>query len=249
MERKVLLITGGTRGIGAAVTRLAVARGYVVAASYRANDAAAAELTTAIEQAGGSCTAIKADIASEAEVVRLFADVDRRFGRVDALVNNAGIVDRLGRVEDIDEARLNRVFATNVNGAFLCAREAVRRMSTARGGRGGAIVNLSSRAARIGSANEYVHYAASKAAVEALTVGLAKEVALEGIRVNAVAAGLTKTAMQLDGGDPTRLPRLVPTIPMQRAGEPEEIAQAVVWLLSDEASYITGSIVDVSGGR
>jgi NAD(P)-dependent dehydrogenase (short-subunit alcohol dehydrogenase family) len=245
----IVLVTGGTRGIGAATARLAASRGYAVAVGYRANDAAAASLVDTIVAGGGVARAFKADVASEADVVRLFEEVDRRFGRLDALVNNAGIVDRQGRLADIDASRLTRVFATNVHGAFLCAREAVRRMSTAAGGRGGAIVNVSSAAARLGSPNEYVHYAASKAAVDALTTGLAKEVAEEGIRVNGVRPGPIYTQMHADGGEPDRIERVKTAIPMKRGGQPEEIAHAILWLLSDEASYVTGATLDVAGGR
>ena len=249
MAAPILLITGGTRGIGAATARLAAARGYAVALNYRADTASAEGLVREIEGAGGTAVAIQATVADEADVVRLFAEVDRRLGVLDALVNNAAIVDQQGRVADVDTARLNRMFATNVNGAFLCAREAVRRMSTARGGRGGAIVNVSSAAVRIGSPNEYVHYAASKAAVDALTIGLAKEVAEEGIRVNAVRPGIVHTSMHASGGEPDRIARIAPSVPMKRGGQPEEIAHAILWLLSAEASYATGSILDVSGGR
>ncbi len=253
MPAPILLITGGTRGIGAATARLAAARGYAVAVNYRANTARAEALVGEIAGAGGTAVAIQADVADEAEVVRLFGEVDRRLGVLDALVNNAAIVDRQGRVAEIDTARLNRMFATNVNGAFLCAREAVRRMSTARAWRGGAIVNVSSAAVRHGSPNEYVHYAASKAAIDALTIGLAKEVAEEvaeeGIRVNAVRPGVVHTEMHASGGEPDRIARIAPSVPMKRGGQPEEIAHVILWLLSAEASYATGAILDVSGGR
>lgn len=249
MSGRVLLITGGARGIGAATARLAASRGYQVAINFRQAASAADAVVRDIESAGGTAIALQADIASEPDIVRLFEEVDRRWGRLDALVNNAGIVDRQGRLVDLDMARLERVFATNVHGAFLCAREAVRRMSTVAGGRGGAIVNVSSMAARLGSPNEYVHYAASKAAVDAMTIGLAREVAAEGIRVNGVRPGPIHTTMHADGGEPNRIDRVKSAIPMGRGGQPGEVAHAILWLLSEEASYITGAIVDVSGGR
>jgi Dehydrogenases with different specificities (related to short-chain alcohol dehydrogenases) len=203
----------------------------------------------AITGAGGRACAVHADVASEADVVRLFETVDRELGAVTALVNNAGILETQARVDAMDAARIGRIFATNVTGAFVCAREAVKRMSTKRGGTGGAIVNVSSRAALLGAPGEYVDYAASKAALDTLTVGLAKEVAAEGIRVNGVRAGIIRTEIHASGGEPGRPDRLGPTLPMQRAGEAIEVARAIVWLLSDEASYTTGSFVDVSGGR
>jgi len=248
-ERPVVVITGGARGIGAATAVLAAARGYAIVVNFLSNDAAARQVCETVASGGGEAVAIKGDVSAEEDVAHLFEEVDRRFGRLDALVNNAGIVDRQGRVVDLTTARLNRMFATNVNGPFLCAREAVLRMSTARGGHGGAIVNVSSAAARLGSPNEYVHYAASKAAVDALTIGLAKEVAEEGIRVNAVRPGPIHTTMHASGGEPDRIERLKGTIPMKRGGQPEEIASAILWLLSDDASYITGALLDVSGGR
>jgi NAD(P)-dependent dehydrogenase (short-subunit alcohol dehydrogenase family) len=245
----VIVVTGGSRGIGAATARLAGERGYAVCVNYRQNRAAADEVVASIAAAGGTALAIGADVASEPDVVRLFETVDARLGPITALVNNAGILERQTRVEHIDAARLDRIFATNVKGAFLCAREAVRRMSTAHGGRGGAIVNVSSRAAQLGAPGEYVDYAASKAALDTLTIGLAREVAGEGIRVNAVRAGIIYTDIHADGGDPTRVDRLAPTLPMQRGGEAIEVARAILWLLSEEASYSTGTFVDVSGGR
>jgi NAD(P)-dependent dehydrogenase (short-subunit alcohol dehydrogenase family) len=247
--KKTLLITGGGRGIGAACARLAAVQGYQVCINYRSDDAAAGGVVRAIEQAGGTALAIQADVAQEAEVERLFAQVDARFGRLDALVNNAAVLAPQMRVEQMDAARIGRILAANVVGSFLCAREAVRRMSTRHGGQGGAIVNVSSRAAVLGSAGEYVDYAASKAAVDALTVGLSKEVAGEGIRVNGVRPGLIHTSMHADGGEPGRVQRLQSSVPMGRGGEPVEVAQAVLWLLSDAASYTTGSFIDVSGGR
>jgi NAD(P)-dependent dehydrogenase (short-subunit alcohol dehydrogenase family) len=246
---KSLLITGGSRGIGAATAFLAAARGYRVVISFRTNEAAARSVVEAVIAAGGAASAVQAEMSSEADIVRLFETIDREAGRLDALVNNAAIVDRQGPVSDVTMSRIERVFSANVYGPFICAREAVRRMSTARGGRGGAIVNVSSAAARLGSPNEYVHYAASKAAIDAMTIGLAKEVAEQGIRVNAVRPGVVHTTMHADGGEPNRIARIAPTVPMKRGGQPEEIAEAILWLLSDAASYVTGSILDIAGGR
>ncbi|MGE0042811.1 MAG: SDR family oxidoreductase [Vicinamibacterales bacterium] len=246
---KVMIITGGGRGIGAATARLGAAAGYRVAVNYKGNHAAAGELVKDIAAAGGHAVAIAADIAREDEVVRLFEAVDRELGPVTALVNNAGILERQMRLDQMDAARLQRVFAVNVTGAFMCAREAVRRMSTAHGGHGGAIVNVSSVAARTGGAFEYVDYAASKAALDAMSFGLAMEVATEGIRVNSVRPGPVYTDIHASGGEPGRVERLKDKIPMKRGGQPEEIARAILWLLSDEASYTTGSILDAAGGR
>ena len=246
---KVLVVTGGGRGIGAQTALLAGERGYAVCVNYRRNQAAADGVVARVEASGGRAMAVEADVASEPDVARLFEAVDARFGRLDALVNNAGILERQSRVEDIDAARIDRIFATNVRGAFLCAREAVRRMSTTHGGHGGAIVNVSSRAAQLGAPGEYVDYAASKAALDTLTIGLAREVAAEGIRVNGVRAGIIYTEIHADGGEPARVDRLGPTLPMRRGGEAIEVARAILWLLSDEASYSTGTFVDVSGGR
>jgi NAD(P)-dependent dehydrogenase (short-subunit alcohol dehydrogenase family) len=245
----VLLVTGGSRGIGAATATLAAERGYAVCVNYRANERAATEVVGAIARAGGRAIAVGADVAREPDVERLFATVDAELGALTALVNNAGILERQTRVENIDAARIDRIFATNVRGAFLCAREAVRRMSTARGGGGGAIVNVSSRAAQLGAPGEYVDYAASKAALDALTVGLAREVAGEGIRVNGVRAGIIDTDIHADGGEPGRVNRLGPTLPMQRGGHAIEVARAILWLLSEEASYSTAAFIDVAGGR
>jgi len=243
---KVLVVTGGGRGIGAETARLAAERGYAVAVNYRENRDAAVSL---IKKLGGKAIAVQGDVASEADVVRLFETVDRELGRVTALVNNAGIVDRGMRVADMTAERIARMFAINVTGSFLCAREAVKRMSTRAGGRGGAIVNVSSIAARLGGAGEYVDYAASKGAIDTFTVGLAKEVGADGIRVNAVRPGVIRTEIHLASGDPARVERIGATAPLQRAGEAEEVARAIVWLLSEEASYMTGALVDVTGGR
>jgi NAD(P)-dependent dehydrogenase (short-subunit alcohol dehydrogenase family) len=246
---RVLLVTGGSRGIGAATAALAAERGYAVCVNYRVNAQAAGAVVAGIERAGGRAIAVPADVSSEADVVRLFDTVSEWLGSLTALVNNAGILEQQTRVEHMDAARLQRVFATNITGAFLCAREAVRRMSTAHGGAGGAIVNVSSRAAQLGSPNEYVDYAASKAALDTLTVGLSREVAAEGIRVNGVRAGVIYTDIHTSGGEPGRVDRIGPTVPMRRGGEAIEVARAILWLLSDEASYSTGTFIDVAGGR
>jgi NAD(P)-dependent dehydrogenase (short-subunit alcohol dehydrogenase family) len=247
--KKVMLITGGSRGIGAATALLGAERGYAVCINYRNNQQAAADIVKVIQRNGGYAIAVPADVASEEDVLRLFATVDKTLGTVTALVNNAGILERQMRVEHMDAQRLNRIFTTNITSYFLCAREAVRRMSTKRGGPGGAIVNVSSAAARLGSAGEYVDYAASKGAIDTLTIGLAQEVAAEGIRVNAVRPAFIYTDIHADGGEPGRVDRLKPMIPMQRGGTPEEVAQAILWLLSDAASYSTGVFIDVSGGK
>ena len=248
-----ILITGASRGIGRACALLAAERGYQVCVNYRSDAAAANEVVDAILAAGGSAFAVQADVAIEAEVVRLFAQLDERLARdgsrLAALVNNAGILEHQMRVEQMDGARINRILATNVTGPFLCAREAVLRMSTRHGGSGGAIVNVSSRAAVLGSPNEYVDYAASKAALDALTIGLSKEVASASIRVNGVRPGLIDTAMHASGGEPGRIARLQTSVPLGRGGDAVEVARAVLWLVSDEASYTTGSFIDVSGGR
>lgn len=245
----VLLVTGASRGIGAATARLGATRGYAVCVNYRSNAGAAARVVADITAAGGTAMAVQADVAVEEDVVRLFASVDAELGAVTALVNNAGILERQMRVEDMDAGRIGRVLAANVTGTLLCAREAIRRMSTRRGGRGGAIVNVSSMAARLGSPGEYVDYAASKGAVDTLTRGLAQELAQDGIRVNAVRPGLVYTDIHASGGEPNRVDRVKATVPMGRGGQPEEVARAILWLLSDDASYSTGAIIDVSGGR
>ncbi|GIK26386.1 MAG: oxidoreductase [Betaproteobacteria bacterium] len=246
---RILIITGGSRGIGAATARLAAAEGYAVCISYLRNNPAAEAVVQEIAKAGGKAMAVAADVAVEADVVRLFETVDAKLGRVRALVNNAGILEKHMRVEEMDAGRLSRVLAANVIGSFLCAREAVKRMSTRHGGSGGAIVNLSSAASRLGSPNEYVDYAASKGAIDTFTLGLSKEVAAEGIRVNAVRPGVIYTDIHADGGEPGRVDRVKSAVPMLRGGQPEEVAKAILWLLSDEASYSTGAILDVSGGR
>jgi NAD(P)-dependent dehydrogenase (short-subunit alcohol dehydrogenase family) len=245
----VVLITGASRGIGAETARLAAERKYDVAVNYRVSREAAERVAADVRARGRRAAVVQADVAVEADVVRLFDTVDRELGRLDALVNNAGIIDRQTRVEHIDAARITRLLATNVTGAFVCAREAVRRMSTRHGGRGGAIVNVSSRAAVLGAPGEYVDYAASKAALDALTIGLAREVAGEGIRVNGVRAGIIETEIHATGGEPGRVARLGPQQPLGRGGWPIEVARAILWLLSDEASYTTASFIDVAGGR
>jgi NAD(P)-dependent dehydrogenase (short-subunit alcohol dehydrogenase family) len=249
MTGGVMMITGGSRGIGAATARLAASRGYAVCVNYLQDSAAAQAVVDEIRASGAKAIAVGGDVASEQDVLNLFQQCDRQLGPLTALVNNAGIVARQSRVEAMDAARLQRMFATNVVGAFLCAREAVRRMSTRHGGKGGAIVNLSSGASRLGSPGEYVDYAASKGAIDTMTVGLAKELAEEGIRVNCVRPGFVHTEIHAAGGEPNRIERLRGSIPMKRGGEPEEVARAVLWLLSDEASYSTGAILDVTGGR
>ena len=241
-----MIVTGGGRGIGAATARLAAKAGYAVCVNYLRDRSSAEKMVSEI---GGKSIAVAADVAAEADVVRLFDTVDRKLGRVTALVNNAGIVDRASRVESISAARLARMFAINVIGSFLCAREAVKRMSTRHGGAGGAIVNVSSIAAKLGGPGEYVDYAASKGAIDTFTIGLAKEVGAEGIRVNAVRPGIIRTEIHAASGDPARLERIGATAPLGRPGEPEEVARAILWLLSDAASYVTGAILDVSGGR
>ncbi len=246
---KVVLVTGASRGIGAATARLAGARGYDVCVNYLASPDAAKAVAQHVEEAGGGAMTFQADTASEDDVVRMFAAVDERFGPVTALVNNAGITGGARPVADVDPELLRRVFDVNVVGCFLCAREAVRRMSTKKGGPGGAIVSVSSMASRIGGAGEWVHYAASKGAVDTFTIGLAREVADEGIRVNAVGPGLIDTDLHVAAGFPDRMERMAPSVPMKRGGSPEEVAEAVLWLMSEAASYVTGAIVPVSGGR
>jgi len=247
--KKIILITGGSRGIGAAIAHLAAEAGYAVCISYLHNRAAADAVVAAITQKNGIAMAVQTDVAVEEDVIRLFKHVDASFGPVTALVNNAGILERQARVDEMDSARIQRIFATNVVGSFICSREAVRRMSTRHAGKGGAIVNMSSRASHLGAPGEYVDYAASKAAIDTLTIGLAKEVAAEGIRVNAVSPGIIYTDIHASGGDPQRVDRVKDSVPMKRGGYPEEVAKAVLWLLSEDASYTTGASIDVAGGR
>ncbi len=246
---RALLITGGGRGIGAATARLAAQQGWAVAVNYARDSLAADTVVRAIRAEGGSAISVRADVANEAEVLRMFATVDAKFGPIAGLVNNAGVVDTTARLDEMDWARWRRMFDTNVLGSLLCAREAVRRMSTRHGGAGGSIVNLSSAASRLGSGGQYVDYAASKGAIDTFTLGLAREVAAEGVRVNAVRPGLIDTDIHASGGLPQRVRDLAPTVPMQRGGSADEVAQAIVWLLSDAASYTTGALIDVSGGR
>ena len=247
--RGVVIITGGGRGIGAATARLAAKKGYAVCVNYLRDRTAAESVVHEIRTAEGRAIAVAGDVSTEKDVLNLFQESDRSLGPLTALVNNAGIVERQSRVEAMDAPRLQRIFATNVIGSFLCAREAIKRMSTKHGGKGGAIVNLSSGAARLGSPGEYVDYAASKGAIDTMTIGLAKELAAEGIRVNCVRPGFVHTDIHAAGGEPNRIERLRDGIPMKRGGKPEEVARAVIWLLSDEASYSTGAILDVTGGR
>lgn len=244
-----VLVTGGSRGIGAAAVRQLAERGHAVAVNFTRDAAAAQALVAAVRAAGGTALAIQADVADAAQVAAMFARIDAELPPLWGLVNNAGVVDLPARVDQMDAARLQRMFAINVFGSFFCAAEAVRRLSTKHGGRGGAIVNLSSAAARIGSPAQYVDYAAAKGAIDTFTVGLAKEVATEGIRVNAVRPGIIETDIHASGGIPDRAKQMAPMVPMQRAGSAGEVAQAIVWLLSDAASYTTGAVIDVSGGR
>jgi NAD(P)-dependent dehydrogenase (short-subunit alcohol dehydrogenase family) len=244
-----LIVTGASRGIGAAVARLAGERGWAVAVNYSTGEAEAKQVVAAIVVYGGRALASRADIAEEDQIVRMFETAERELGPIKGLVNNAAITGGFARVESVTAEALEKVFAVNVAGTILCAREAVRRMSTRHGGTGGAIVNISSRAAHTGSAGEWVHYAASKGAVDSFTIGLAREVATEGIRVNAVAPGLVETGLHAASGEPGRIRRLMGTIPMGRAGLPQEVAESVLWLLSPAASYTTGAILEVGGGR
>jgi NAD(P)-dependent dehydrogenase (short-subunit alcohol dehydrogenase family) len=242
----VMVITGGSRGIGAATAKLAAERGYAVCVNFLQDRKAAEKV---VKQLKSKAVAVQADTSKEADVVRLFATVDKELGRVTALVNNAGIVAKQSRVESMDAGRIERMLAVNVLGPLLCTREAIKRMSTRHGGKGGAVVNISSGASRLGSPGEYVDYAASKGAVDTMTIGLAKELAADGIRVNAVRPGFVHTDIHAAGGEPNRIERLRDSIPMKRGGEPEEIARAILWLLSDEASFSTGAILDAAGGR
>jgi NAD(P)-dependent dehydrogenase (short-subunit alcohol dehydrogenase family) len=244
-----LLVTGASRGIGAATAILAAQRGWDVAINY-ANDARAANaVAEQVRACGRRALVVQADVAVEAEVLAMFAAVDREFGALNGLVNNAGVVDSPARVEQMSVARLTRMFAINLTGSFVCAREAVKRMSTRHGGAGGVIVNLSSAAAKLAASNQYVDYAAAKAGIDIFTLGLAREVAAEGIRVNAVRPGIIDTDIHASGGQPDRAAQMAPQVPLQRAGTANEVAQAIVWLLSDESSYSTGAVIDVTGGR
>jgi len=247
--KKVLIVTGSSRGIGAATAKLAASQGYAVCVNYLHNQQSADAVVADIQTAGGTAVAMQADLAVEAEIVALFQRVDQELGPVTALVNNAGILEQQSSLLDMDERRLQRVFATNVVGPMLCAREAVKRMSAKLGGKGGAIVNVSSAAARLGAAGEYIDYASSKGALDTFTIGLSKEVADQGIRVNSVRPGFIYTDIHASGGEPGRVDRVKDSIPMKRGGQPEEVAQAILWLLSEQASYATGTFIDLAGGR
>jgi NAD(P)-dependent dehydrogenase (short-subunit alcohol dehydrogenase family) len=249
MNAPVLLVTGGSRGIGAATALLAAQAGYAVAVNYQSNSLAADEVVRSIRDSGGQAMALQADVSREDEVMAMFARMDAKWGPLAALVNNAGVVDVSSRVDAMGVARLSRMLNTHVLGSFVCAREAVLRMSTRYGGTGGGIVNLSSAASRMGSPGQYVDYAACKGAIDTFTIGLAKEVAAEGIRVNAVRPGIIETDIHASGGEPDRAQRLAPQVPMQRPGSAQEVANAIVWLLSPQASYCTGALLDVGGGR
>jgi len=248
-DRPVTIVTGASRGIGAATARLAAQRGHAVCVNYRSDAAAAQRVVDEILGAGGAAIAVQGNVVAEADVVRMFDAARDRLGAITGVVINAGILEQSMRLDEMEVARVERVFATNVIGAFLCAREAVRRMSTRHGGAGGAIVNVSSGASRMGSPGEYIDYAATKGALDTMTLGLAREVATEGIRVNAVLAGHIYTELHASGGEPNRVERVKSQVPMGRGGRPEEVAQAILWLLSDDASYTTGALVDVAGGK
>jgi len=247
--QRIMLVTGASKGIGAATARIAGGRGWTVCVNYRSDEQGARRVADDIIAEAGKAITIQGDVSREEDVLRMFATIDRAYGRLDGLVNNAGILEQQTRLDQMSAERLARVFATNITGAFLCAREAVRRMSTASGGHGGAIVNVSSAASRLGSPDEYIDYAASKGALDTLTLGLSKEVAAEGIRVNAVRPGLIYTDIHASGGEPGRVDRLGSTVPIGRGGTAEEVALAIMWLMSDEARYCSGSLLDVAGGR
>lgn len=246
---RVMLITGASRGIGAATARLAAAQGYALCLNYHHRQDAAEQLLDELKGAGTHAIAVAADVADEAQVALLFAAIDAEFGQLDVLVNNAGMLERQMRLDEMDAARLTRVLAVNVTGSFLCARQAVKRMSTRYGGNGGAIINVSSIAAKLGAPNEYIDYAAAKGAIDSMTLGLAKEVAAEGIRVNAVRPGVIRTEIHASGGEPGRVERVQSSVPMGRGGEAEEVAEAILWLASEKASYASGALLDISGGR
>ncbi len=249
MSKHIMLITGGSRGIGAATALGAAKRGYRVALSYLGNVTAANEIVQKIQQGGGEAIAIQADVGIEADVLRLFKTVDEKMGTLNVLINNAGILEKQMRLDQMDVGRWQRVLNANVMGSFLCAREAVLRMSSKHGGKGGVIVNISSAASRLGSPNEFIDYAAAKGAVDSMTIGLAKEVATEGIRVNAVRPGLIYTDIHTSAGEPGRVDRAKAGVPMQRGGTAEEVAETILWLASDQSSYVTGTLLDVTGGR
>ncbi|MFM8467002.1 MAG: SDR family oxidoreductase [Oxalobacteraceae bacterium] len=249
MTHPIVLVTGGSRGIGAAVAIMAAQRGYDVAFSYQSNAKAAEAVAGTIRATGRKVLAMQADVSVEADVLRLFKTVDQQMGRLDALVNNAGMLEKQTRLDQMDVGRWNRVLGANVIGTFLCAKEAVLRMSTQHGGQGGAIVNISSAASRLGSPNEFIDYAAAKGAVDSMTIGLAKEVATEGIRVNAIRPGLIYTDIHASAGEPGRVDRAKAGVPMQRGGTADEVAEAVLWLMSAQSSYVTGTMLDVAGGR
>lgn len=246
---KVMLITGASRGIGAATARLAAAEGYALCLNYHQRQDAIDKLVGELREAGGDVVAIAADVADETQVERMFQTLDDRFGQLDVLVNNAGMLERQMRLDEMDAARLARVFGVNVLGSFNCAARAVKRMSTRHGGRGGAIVNVSSIAAKLGAPNEYIDYAAAKGAIDSMTLGLAKEVAGEGIRINAVRPGIIDTEIHASGGEPGRVERVKGSVPMGRGGRADEVAEAILWLASERASYVTGALLDISGGR
>ena len=246
---RVMLITGASRGIGAATARLAAQRGYALCLNYHQREDAVNAVLQQVRGLGATAIAVKADVADEAQVLHMFEEVDRQFGRLDVLVNNAGMLEQQMRLEQMDAARWARVLGANVIGSFLCAREAIKRMSTRHGGEGGAIVNLSSVAARLGAPGEYIDYAAAKGAIDSMTLGLAREVAGDGIRVNAVRPGVIHTEIHAAGGEPGRVERVKASVPMRRGGQAEEIAEAILWLASEQASYTTGALLDVAGGR
>jgi NAD(P)-dependent dehydrogenase (short-subunit alcohol dehydrogenase family) len=246
---RVALVTGASRGIGASCALLAAQQGWSVAVNYTQNSLAADEVVRQIRAAGGTAMAVQADVGDEAQIIKMFETVDAKLGRLSALVNNAGVVDMPQRVDEMTAERLDRMFRINITGSFICAREAVRRMSTKHGGTGGVIVNLGSAAARLGSPGQYVDYAAAKGAIDVFTLGLGKEVAAEGIRVNAVRPGLIDTEIHASGGLPNRARELAHLVPMQRPGTADEVARAIVWLMSEDSSYTTGSVIDVTGGR